>query len=106
EREVDLRPRNVAPEARSTSLGDVHAKIDLSPYLAALLLGLFVAELSLRALAAGAWAPKAAGSTGASSPTYGLATGAGRSEDTDARLPRPPSATPHEASSESARRVG
>jgi hypothetical protein len=51
EREVDLRPRPVAPAAGSTSLGDVRAKLDLSPYLAVVLLALLVAELSLRAIA-------------------------------------------------------
>lgn len=48
EREVDLRPREVAEAARSTSLGEVRAKIDISPWLATMLLGLMVAELGLR----------------------------------------------------------
>lgn len=48
ERETDLRPRKVAEAARSTSLGEVRAKIDISPWLATMLLGLMVAELGLR----------------------------------------------------------
>jgi hypothetical protein len=66
EREVDFRPRAVSPGARSTSLGDVRAKLDFSPYLAALLLGLLVAELSLRALAARAGGRAAVASSHAS----------------------------------------
>src|SRR5207302_878287 len=38
ERELDLRPHPLAANARSSSLGDVHARFDLSPYLAAILL--------------------------------------------------------------------
>ncbi len=48
EREVDLRPRPVAPQTRSASLGDTRAKLDLSPHLAVVLLGLLVSELALR----------------------------------------------------------
>jgi hypothetical protein len=48
EREVDLRPRPVSATTRAASLGDIHAKLDLSPHLAVLLLALFVAELGLR----------------------------------------------------------
>jgi hypothetical protein len=48
EREVDLRPRALAAAAVSPTLGDVHAQVDLSPYLAVVLLGLLVGELALR----------------------------------------------------------
>jgi len=48
EREVDLRPRPVAPQTRSASLGDTRARLDLSPHLAMVLLALLVAELVLR----------------------------------------------------------
>jgi hypothetical protein len=48
ERELDFRPRAVASSARSTSLGDVRARIDLSSYLAIALLGLLVLEIALR----------------------------------------------------------
>jgi hypothetical protein len=48
EREVDLRPRSLAAAAVSPTLGDVHARVDLSPYLAVVLLGLLVGELALR----------------------------------------------------------
>jgi hypothetical protein len=51
EREVDLRPRRVAPSARAEALGGMRAKIDLSSYVAAMLLALLVAEISLRAWA-------------------------------------------------------
>ncbi|HKQ70715.1 MAG TPA: VWA domain-containing protein [Polyangiaceae bacterium] len=49
-REVDLRPRAVAQESHSASLGDVRKKLDLSPLLAVILLALLVAELALRLL--------------------------------------------------------
>jgi len=48
EREVDLRPRPVSPQTKATSLGDVRSRVDLSPYLAVVLLALLVAELGLR----------------------------------------------------------
>jgi hypothetical protein len=48
EREVDLRPRSVSPQTRASSLGDVRAKIDMSPHIAVTLLALLVAELGLR----------------------------------------------------------
>jgi len=86
EREVDLRPRPVAPAATSTSLGDVHAKLDLSPYLAVLLLALLVSELSLRALAART-------GTRASS----LASASGRPEDAAAPFGSSSSAPPRRA---------
>jgi hypothetical protein len=48
EREIDTRPRPVTPETRAASLGDVRAKLDVSPYVAVGLLALLVAELGLR----------------------------------------------------------
>lgn len=48
EDEVTARPRAVADAARSSSLGEVRAKIDVSPWVATLLLGLMVLELGLR----------------------------------------------------------
>jgi len=48
EREVDLRPRPVNPQTRAASLGDIRAKLDVSPHVAALLLALFVVELGIR----------------------------------------------------------
>ena len=51
EREIDLRPRAVLESARATSLGGVEDAIDASPYVAIALLGLFAAELLLRAAA-------------------------------------------------------
>lgn len=48
EREIDLRPRRVVSGARSSSLGEVRAKVDASPYVAVALLALMVAELALR----------------------------------------------------------
>ena len=48
EREVDMRPRPATQQTKSTSLGDVRSRVDLSPYLAVVLLALLVAELALR----------------------------------------------------------
>jgi hypothetical protein len=48
EREVDMRPRPAAQQTKSTTLGDVRSRVDLSPYLAVALLALLVAELALR----------------------------------------------------------
>lgn len=48
EREIDLRPRNVAPAARTETLGGVSAAIDMSPYIALALLALLAVELLLR----------------------------------------------------------
>ena len=48
EKEITARPREVAETARSSSLGEVRAKIDVSPWVATLLLGLMVLELGLR----------------------------------------------------------
>jgi hypothetical protein len=48
EKEVDGRPRRVSESARSPSLGDTRARVDLSPYLAIALLSLLVGELALR----------------------------------------------------------
>jgi von Willebrand factor type A domain/Aerotolerance regulator N-terminal len=50
EREIDLRPRRVRDEARAASLGGVDPSLDVSPYVALLLLALFAAELVLRLL--------------------------------------------------------
>jgi VWA domain-containing protein len=51
ERETDLRPRAANPETRASTLGDIRAKLDVSPHIAVLLLALLVAELGLRAWA-------------------------------------------------------
>jgi hypothetical protein len=59
EREIDLRPRRVAPSARGTALGGMRAKIDFSPYVATALLALLLAEIALRA-----WARRAAAQDG------------------------------------------
>lgn len=48
EAEVDLRPREVADAATSERLGEVRSKVDISPWLATMLLGLMVTELGLR----------------------------------------------------------
>lgn len=48
EREIDLRPRKIAPQAKDPSLGGEARKIDASPYVAMGLLGLLVLELLLR----------------------------------------------------------
>jgi hypothetical protein len=48
EKEVDGRPRRVSPTTRSSSLGDTRARVDLSPYVAIVLLALIVGELALR----------------------------------------------------------
>lgn len=50
EREVDLRPRKVAPSARTEALGGMAAAVDVSPYVALSLLALLAAELLLRTL--------------------------------------------------------
>ena len=50
DREIDLRPRRVRDEARAASLGGVEPSLDVSPYVALLLLALFAAELVLRSL--------------------------------------------------------
>ncbi|HEY3595176.1 MAG TPA: VWA domain-containing protein [Polyangiaceae bacterium] len=89
EREVDLRPRQVAPGARSSSLGDVHSKIDLSPYLATILLSLLVAELALRAVAARSAARF--GRTSSSPPLSSLASAPPTHEDAANDLAPPPS---------------
>jgi hypothetical protein len=83
EREVDLRPRDVAPAARSSSLGDVRAKLDLSPYLAVALLALLVAELTLRAIAA---------RSGAHPASVSLASAGARTEDAPANVDPSPNA--------------
>jgi hypothetical protein len=48
EAEVDLRPRGVDVSGESTDLGGVSASVDVSPYVALVLLALLVAELGLR----------------------------------------------------------
>lgn len=48
-REIDLRPRAVPPTAQATSLGDSHAKVDVSWLVALALLVLVGVELALRA---------------------------------------------------------
>jgi hypothetical protein len=50
DREIDLRPRRVRDDARAASLGGVEPTLDISPYVALLLLALFAAELVLRSL--------------------------------------------------------
>jgi hypothetical protein len=50
DREIDLRPRRVRDEARAASLGGVDPSLDISPYVALVLLALFAAELILRLL--------------------------------------------------------
>ena len=49
ERKVELSPRRASPQTRAASLGDVRAKLDISPHIAIALLALLVAELVLRA---------------------------------------------------------
>jgi hypothetical protein len=48
EREVDLRPRRLAPAAATHTVGDTHASVDASPGIAVVLLLLVTAELLLR----------------------------------------------------------
>jgi hypothetical protein len=96
EREVDLRPRDVTPGARSSSLGDVHAKLDLSPYLAVVLLALLVAELTLRAVAA---------RSGVHPATVSLAGASARPDDEGADVGQRPSGAP-KGSARPARKVG
>jgi len=52
ERELDLRPRPVAPEAQRPHLGATAANVDLSRPIAFVLLGLLAAELVARAVMA------------------------------------------------------
>ncbi len=49
-REIDFRPRAVAPGARSSALGGAVMNVDVSWIVALVLLGLVAAELALRAL--------------------------------------------------------
>jgi hypothetical protein len=46
--EMDLRPRAASPSAQSESLGEARASVDVSWWVALLLLGLVAAELALR----------------------------------------------------------
>jgi hypothetical protein len=48
EREIDLRPRRVLESARAAELGGMSAAMDVSPYVALVLLLLTAAELALR----------------------------------------------------------
>jgi len=48
EREIDLRPRKIAETARAETQGGVQPAMDVSPYVALGLIGLFVIELLLR----------------------------------------------------------
>ncbi len=48
EREIDLRPRKIAETARSEAQGGVQPAMDISPYVALALIGLFAIELLLR----------------------------------------------------------
>jgi hypothetical protein len=48
DREIDLRPRRAREETRAASLGGIDPSLDVSPYVALLLLALFAAELGLR----------------------------------------------------------
>jgi Mg-chelatase subunit ChlD len=50
-RELDLRPRALAPSARNPELGGASTRIDASPYVAMLLLGLMALESALRLVA-------------------------------------------------------
>jgi hypothetical protein len=50
DREIDLRPRRIRDEALAASLGGVDPSLDVSPYVALLLLALFAIELLLRVL--------------------------------------------------------
>ncbi len=53
EREVDLRPRAIAPRAADPSLGGQTQSVDASPYVAFALLALLVLELAVRAFSQG-----------------------------------------------------
>ena len=46
--EIDLRPRKVHSSAQAEALGGVSAAVDISPYIALVLLALLAAELLLR----------------------------------------------------------
>jgi hypothetical protein len=48
EREIDLRPRRIADTARAETQGGVQPALDISPYVALALIGLFALELMLR----------------------------------------------------------
>jgi hypothetical protein len=50
EREIDFRPHPLDPAATGASLGEVRAKVGVSPYVAVLVLALLVCELALRLL--------------------------------------------------------
>jgi hypothetical protein len=48
EREIDMRPRKIAETARAETQGGVQPAMDVSPYVALGLIGLFAIELLLR----------------------------------------------------------
>jgi hypothetical protein len=50
DREIDLHPRRTRDEARSAALGGVDPSLDVSPWVALALLGLFAVELGLRVI--------------------------------------------------------
>jgi hypothetical protein len=50
DREIDLRLRKVRGDARAASLGGIASTLDVSPYVALVLLALFAVELALRIL--------------------------------------------------------
>lgn len=50
DREIDLRVRRFRDETRAAALGGVDPSLDVSPYIALALLGLFAIELLLRAI--------------------------------------------------------
>lgn len=50
EREIDLRPRKIADTARAETQGGVQPALDISPYVALVLIALFALELLLRTL--------------------------------------------------------
>jgi hypothetical protein len=52
-REIDLRPRSIAPKAADPSLGGQTQQMDASPYVAFALLALMVLELAMRAFSQG-----------------------------------------------------
>lgn len=69
EREIDLRPRKVHSSAQAEALGGVSAAVDISPYIALVLLALLAAELLLRTTGKSADHQAAAPSAGEPGPT-------------------------------------
>jgi hypothetical protein len=66
DREIDFHVRRVREDARAASLGGVDPSLDVSPYVALLLLALFALELVLRV--AGQRGSVASSSDGAAAP--------------------------------------